>query len=131
MGACIRFGPKSRSITILKGIMLWGILAVSGCQSPAEYRKAADDVANEIITEKQQQTLGRTEPFSIERPADTLRRRLLLQQDLPYTGPASLGSDKLHVVNQENQRDKAPPSPAGTYHPLLINGIAAKKINLS
>jgi outer membrane protein TolC len=120
MGGCNSFRPKSRFIKVVKAIMLWSIMTAYGCQSPAEYRKAADDVANEIIAEKQQQTLGQTEPFSIERPADTLRRKLLLQQGLPYSGPASLGSDKLEPINHEKQSDKGPPSPAGSYHPLII-----------
>jgi len=63
-----------------------------GCRSPGEYRQQADGVSYDIIKEKQAQALGRTEPFAIETPADTLRRRLLLDQNLPYTANASLGS---------------------------------------
>ena len=68
-----------------------------GCQ-PSHYRLEADGVAKTIIQEKQQQALGKTEAFSIERPSDILRRRLLIQQNLPHAGEASLGTDKLTPI---------------------------------
>ena len=51
-----------------------------------------------IISEKQLQATGKTSPFSIERPSDILRRRLLEGQNLQTSGPASLGSDKLKKI---------------------------------
>ncbi|MBN1848869.1 MAG: TolC family protein [Deltaproteobacteria bacterium] len=69
-----------------------------GCQTPSQYRLEADDAAETIIVEKQVQVLGQIQDFSIERPADILRRRLLIEQELPYTGDASLGADKLKPV---------------------------------
>ena len=77
---------------------LFLLMAVTGCTSPAGYKADADRVAISIIHEKQQQGLGHTEPFSIETAADTLRRRLLLDQDLPYSHPGSLGSGDLKRV---------------------------------
>ena len=68
-----------------------------GCQSPTEYRLEADKVAGEII-QKKMQAIGRTEQFSIERPSDILRRRLLTGQNLPYAGPASFGTDRLEPI---------------------------------
>lgn len=73
-------------------------LAPAGCRSPAEHREEADRVAYQIVGDKQAQALGRTEPFTIERPEDTLRRRLLLEQGLPVSGPASFGSEHLPVL---------------------------------
>jgi len=59
--------------------------------SVQDHRLRADRVAYEIIHEKQREALGRTEPLQVGSPAETLRRRLLLDQGLPYSGPASLG----------------------------------------
>lgn len=71
------------------------ILVATGCQTPAQYRIEADEVANTIIREAQQQALNKLESFEIERPSDTLRRRLLAEQNLPYASEASLGTDAL------------------------------------
>ncbi|NVL92990.1 MAG: TolC family protein [Desulfobacterales bacterium] len=69
-----------------------------GCQTPSHYRLEADGVAKTIVQEKQKQALGKTEAFNIERPSDILRRRLLIQQNLPHAGEASLGTDKLTPI---------------------------------
>ena len=37
----------------------------SGCKSPEGYRAEADDVAGEIIAQKQRDGLGREQPLSI------------------------------------------------------------------
>ncbi len=79
-------------------VVLVGGLALSGCKSPAEYREKADDVAYDIIENKQQEALGETEPFRIERPSDILRRRLIEEQGLPISSGASLGTDELEPV---------------------------------
>lgn len=68
-------------------------LAAAGCRSPESYRREADRVAYDIVQQKQAEALGRTEPFTIERPEDTLRRKLLVEQGLPVSGPASYGSE--------------------------------------
>ena len=74
-------------------LVLWLLpaCAFSGCASVRSHRQGADAAAYKIISEKQQEALGRTEPLGIESPADTLRRRLLLDQKLPHSGPMSLG----------------------------------------
>jgi outer membrane protein TolC len=74
------------------------ILSFLGCRSPVEHRTDADKVAAEIITAKQKEALGETEPFTIERPSDILRRRLLEQQNLAVSSEASLGTDRLKPV---------------------------------
>jgi len=52
--------------------------------SAKSHREKADKAATGIIAEYQQEALGRTEPFTIEEPAaDSLRRRLMITQDLP------------------------------------------------
>ena len=55
-------------------------------------------MAHNIIEKKQQEALGKKEPFTIERPSDTLRRRLIEEQGLPISGEASLGTDKLKPI---------------------------------
>jgi outer membrane protein TolC len=84
---------------LMKLLLVSLILVVPlGCRSPVEHRNDADNVAAEIITAKQKEALGETEPFSIERPSDILRRRLLEQQNLAVSSEASLGTDKLKPV---------------------------------
>ena len=78
-------------------VLLCGLTLQSGC-SPAKYRKDMDKVAAKIISQKQLAATGKTSPFSIERPSDILRRRLLADQNLPISGQASLGTDKLTPI---------------------------------
>lgn len=89
--------PTAYSLLPMASILFTGFI-LCGCRSTVEHREQADTVADEIIASKQQEALGRTEPFTVERPSDTLRRRLMLEQDLPYSGPASLGPDVLKIV---------------------------------
>jgi outer membrane protein TolC len=73
-------------------LLLAAALTAAGCQSAADYRRDADLTAYEIIAQKQEEAFGRRESFTIERPAETLRRRLLREQDLPQA-PLPPGSD--------------------------------------
>jgi outer membrane protein TolC len=73
-------------------------LILTGCRSPAKYREKADKAAYDIIEQKQQEALGKTDPFRIERPSDILRRRLIETQGLAVSGKASLGTDKLELI---------------------------------
>jgi hypothetical protein len=82
-------------------ILVSGIL---GC-SATKYRENADKVALEYIQQSQLEALGRTEPFSIEPPVNTLRRRLLLDQNLPFSGAASLGVDELPYIEHWPEKD--------------------------
>ncbi len=78
-------------------VLLAAALLGAGC-TPEAYRKEADSVAGNIITREQKQALGKTEPFTIETPAETLRRRLLRNQDLPISHVGSVGTDKLTKI---------------------------------
>lgn len=69
-----------------------------GCRSPSGHREKADRQATEIIEQKREELFGESTPFTIELPADQLRRTLLLEQDLPISSPSSLGSDKLEPI---------------------------------
>jgi hypothetical protein len=70
-----------------------------GACSASHYRQSADKAAYSIINQKQVEVLGRPEPFTVESPGDLLRRRLLLNQNLPHSGPASLGSKDLEPLD--------------------------------
>jgi len=100
--------PKGCSDYFLKVILLLGLVTQSGCQRPAAYRHKADEVAGDIISQKQQEALGKTEPFGIERPSDILRRRLLDEQDLLHSSEASLGTDKLQSIPHWPEEDYPP-----------------------
>jgi outer membrane protein TolC len=75
-----------------------GIALLVGCSTPGKYRKAINKTANAIIQQKQEEVLGKVEPFSIETPEQSLRRNLLLSQDLLYSGPESLGRSALEEI---------------------------------
>jgi outer membrane protein TolC len=80
------------------------VLGIMGC-SPTKYRKNADKVASEFIQKAQIEALGGTEPFSIELPSNRLRRRLLSDQNLPFSGAASLGVDELPYIEHWPEKD--------------------------
>ncbi len=89
----------------------------TGCLTPQGHREKMDRTAQGILKEKQKEALGREEEFAIERPSDILRRRLLGEQDLPITGPASLGTDQLKPIphwpekpNEEQNTQASTPS---------------------
>lgn len=62
------------------------------------HRQKADRTAQDILAEKHREALGRDGTVEIERPSTILRRRLLEEQGLVISGPASLGSDRLERV---------------------------------
>ncbi|MHC4510348.1 MAG: hypothetical protein ACYTAO_15575, partial [Planctomycetota bacterium] len=90
----LRRAKTDRPKRCLTAVALVSLLA-AGCRSPATYRTEADEVASDIITTKQKEALGATEPFGIERPSDILRHRLLEQQNLAYSSEASFGTGQL------------------------------------
>ncbi|MBC8481977.1 MAG: TolC family protein [Planctomycetes bacterium] len=93
----------------------------TGCKSSTEYRQQADRVGNQIVQEKME-AIGRTEQFSIERSSDILRRRLLIEQNLPYAGLSSLGADQLEPIEHWPEKDY--PSPEAILDPILLLGEA-------
>ncbi len=66
----------------------------SGC-SAKSHRLKADKTALTIIKKEQTKLLGKADDFSIEKPSDILRRRLLTEQELAISGEESLGTDAL------------------------------------
>lgn len=107
----------------------------SGCRTAQQHRRETDDAANSIIKEKQEQTLNRAEPFTIEKPSDTLRRRLLLGQNLPHSGGAALGTYDLKPVKHWPDNDyldpaKSPPTTMPAYQsgPLRLSLVDALQV---
>lgn len=71
------------------------ILLQSGCKSPTDHRMEADQVAYDIVSQKQDEALGYTEGFTIIRYSDLLRYRLLEVQGLQSSSHVALGSSHL------------------------------------
>jgi outer membrane protein TolC len=67
------------------------LLALASCRNAADYRREADETGEAYLSEYQMKAVGRTEKIEIETPADTLRRRLMLDQNLLANDPASFG----------------------------------------
>ena len=65
--------------------------ALAGCRSAQDWRRQADEREKANLERVQMEVAGRTEPLVIETPAETLRRRLLLDQHLATSDMASLG----------------------------------------
>ncbi len=108
---------------------------ISGCSSKY-HREKADKTALSIIKDTQENVLGKSDDFSIERPSDILRRRLLTEQELAIYGNASLGTDALEkikhwpeknypaAVTSSDEKIEIPPNDK----PLLINFFQALQI---
>src|SRR5574344_2897151 len=71
------------------------LLLLAGCKSAQDYRTEADKTEKAYLAAYQQEVAGRTEEIAIETPADTLRRRLMLDQNLLADNPASFGTRDL------------------------------------
>jgi outer membrane protein TolC len=104
IGGCVnRYGRFLLTLAVLCGGLL-----LTGCPTPMVYREKADRVADKIIAQKQKEALGHTEPLEIVRPSDLLRRRLLIDQNLPYSSDASLGTDALPPIPHWPKDDYPP-----------------------
>ena len=80
--------------------------------TPAFYRHNADRVAYDIIQQKQSAVLGRTEPFTIESPADTLRRRTVARSAVAHPIRLIAGYTR-HRADQTMARQHYLEPPAG------------------
>ncbi len=76
-------------------------MGLGGCQTPESYRIQADQVAYDILDETWQASMGRTEEgFTIQPASETLRKRLLLDQNLPVSDPGSFHSGDVRLIEQ-------------------------------
>ncbi len=64
-------------------ILMSILLCMVSCRTPSAHVDHADNVASNIIAQYQMEGLDRTEPFTINRPSDLLRQRLMSGQELP------------------------------------------------
>ena len=119
---------KAQSRLYLLILALSSVLFTQTMCTSTKYRLKADKAAANIIQEKQEQALGRTDEFSIERPSDILRRRLLIEQDLPYASEASLGTDKLKTIEHWPEKDY-PKAKSSADH--MVSPEADKPLKLS
>ena len=113
---------------------LWLFLSVlNGCRSAVDHRKIADTTAYDIIQQQQVASLGAEESFTINRPSDILRRRLMVEQHLAHQGPASLGIDRLlplkhwpdweYLSSQNSNNTLSPLAQGTTFQLTLIDAI--------
>ncbi|MGD9109640.1 MAG: TolC family protein [Phycisphaerales bacterium] len=102
----------------LLGLLFLLVLAVSGCQTPTEYRLEADKMGQDIIQQKSSEALGRAMRIDIERPSNIFRRRLLSEQDLIYSNEASLGTDQLTPI--EHWPETNYPSAIEALDPIVL-----------
>ena len=109
---------------------LVSMLLLLGCQTPSQYRLEADKVAQAIVQEKQKQSLGKTEAFSIERPSDILRRRLLIAQGLPYSSEASFGTDMLKKIDHWPEEDY-PRKELSSFHIVSLTADGTLQLSLA
>lgn len=103
-------------------LFVGGALLSPGCHSSGGYRREADRVAYRAIAAKQEEGLGETEPFTISQPAQTLRDRLLIEQNLPVASEASMGSDRL---------EPSPNWPSDDYLEAARDDRAAREVLLA
>jgi len=105
------------------GVVVLACLTSVGCKSPWAYFLEADAVAVDIVKVNRAEAVGRDESFSIETPADALRRRLLRAQGLQVAGPSSLGTDQLKPVpHWPGNKTKAPAKGAAAAGPVPVVG---------
>ncbi len=75
----------------LTAVIAAALLVAGGCKSTEDWRDEADERAEHYLGAAQMVVSGRDEKLVIETPGDTLRRRLLLDQNLAVFNEASLG----------------------------------------
>jgi len=118
------------SSTIVRRTTWLLVAALPACKSPADHREEADRDAAAIIADKQKVAFGKTEPFTVEQPADILRRRLIEAQNLMHVGPESLGTDRLEPIEHwpEPPREPAEEAPALPDEPYPLSLLDALKV---
>ncbi len=124
---CSRPTRSAAALRRASALACVGLLtAGSGCLPPEQAVEAADAAAYSILEEKQLAALGRAEPFTIDTPEDELRRKLLLDQNLPAAGPASFGSLYLPPVPKQPDgvTDGPDALPAGAREQIVGTRVA-------
>ncbi|MDY0221539.1 MAG: TolC family protein [Desulfobacterium sp.] len=80
-------------------VIIWLVVFIlTGCQAPGVYRAEVDQKALAMIARTREQALGNREVFTVDRPSDRLRTRLIQDLGLAVAGPESLGANHLPPV---------------------------------
>ncbi len=98
MNQRIRFLPTGCESCRIFALLLLTSFFLFGCQQPREYRQEMDETAYDIISDYQQKALGKEYDFTINRPSDILRHRVLIRQNLQITSNTSLGPQAMDLV---------------------------------
>ena len=111
-------------------IFIFLLLAAEGCKNAQDYRREADATSKAYLSAYQEQVTGKVEEFDIETPADTLRRRLMLDQQLRVNDPASFGIRDIPTNRYWRAGDRL--LPGGTDESLAVwsGGTNALEIGL-
>lgn len=124
----LRICRDKRFLTALLMFIL--LLIQPGCRTPVKHRQEADRIASIIIAGKQKEALGKTEPLSVERPSDILRRRLLEQQNLAYSSEASFGTDRLTPIKHWPEPNYPEATFSNNLHKLAIEPNKPVRLSL-
>lgn len=117
-----------RVSTILLFAAILAALVAPGCKSTRDWREQADRRAAAFLDAAQKDVTGRAETIAIETPADTLRRRLLLDQGLLVNDAASFGIRDLPTNRYWRVEDRLLPGGAGGAADLAPGGTNALEI---
>lgn len=105
---------------------VWGVagalavLAASGCRSPEAHRADADRTGLGLVDRHRAGLVSNAVPFTIERPSDTFRRRLLEVQGLPTTFAVAITNRAAPAVAAPG-KDVAPMSLADALRVAFAN----------
>lgn len=94
-------------VSLFLGLVAGGLF--SGCLSTSEWRDQADRRAEHNLDVAQNAVRGSAEVIVVETPADTLRRRLLVDQGLLINDKASLGIRDLKTTEHWNGEERLKP----------------------
>lgn len=90
---------KAAPLLLCTGLAL--SLTLSACRAPSSYREEADRVSEDILGPAWENAVGKSdEGFTIVPAEQTLRERLLLDQRLPVSTPASVASAYDNYIEQ-------------------------------
>ena len=103
--------------------MVAAVAVAGGCRSAGVWRDVADEKAARVLGAVQRDVTGREEPVQIETPAQTLRRRLLLDQGLTVFNEASLGIRDLSTNAYWNGAERLQASDRDDSLPLGTNRV--------
>ncbi len=73
------------------------VCLIAGC-SAKHHRETVDRSAYETITHYQQVSLGEAEDFTIQKPSERLRQRLIFTQPVQVSHPGSAGADYMETI---------------------------------